>query len=244
MANNVGDANTFDDNGYALGDAFGNPIFHSLTGTSSPVGVLAPTVATYFYQTNGDVWYHSGSGGSSAWSCVAGQYVWSRLGSFKFDTAANASSILTIPARDILRITTIVTGYSGNGIASLRFGGVAGAVDSGNNYSTLHATGLNNSNKWDNYLNSTSTNLLRLAQANAVLGRSSQVIVSNYAADRKVCHISTATEYGGAGTDNRLAAGQGVWGNTTQQILSVQLLSTANNLTVGSGFIVEGVNLL
>lgn len=244
MPNSPNDSYTFSDDGFSFGDAFGNPQFHKSGGTTSPVGVLAPTVPSKYYQTNGDVWSHSGTGGANAWIPVEGQYVWSRLASAKLTSAANATSILTIPARDILRITAIVTGYSGNGIASLRFGGVAGAVDSGNNYQTLHATGDNGSKKWDDYSNNNNTNFLRLARANAVLGRMVEVNVSNIQNVRKLCRISTATEAGGSGSSPEIAAGQGIWANTTQQIVSVQLISTANNLSIGSGIIIEGVNLL
>jgi hypothetical protein len=71
-----------------------------------------------------------------------------------------------------------------------------------------------------------------------------QVNVSNIQNVRKLCQISTATEAGGSGTTPEIATGQGIWANTTQQIVSVQMISTANNLSVGSGFIVEGVNLI
>ena len=56
--------------------------------------------------------------------------------------------------------------------------------------------------------------------------------------------INTATEAGAVGTAANIDVGQGMWANTTQQIVSVQLISTANNLSIGSGFIVEGMNLV
>jgi hypothetical protein len=168
---------------------------------------------------------------------------WEILGRTQLTGNAASTDIITIPARDIIRITCIVTGYTGGGIASLRFGGTAGAVDSGNNYATLHATGLNGSNKWDNYTSSVNTSLLRLAQANSTLGRMVNVQVMNIASYRKICQINVANEIGGAGTVNQLATGQGIWANTTNQIVSVQMISTANQLRTDSGFIVEGIKL-
>jgi len=40
---------------------------HIISGASSPYGALAPTSATWYYQTNGFVWFHVGSGGVNAW---------------------------------------------------------------------------------------------------------------------------------------------------------------------------------
>jgi hypothetical protein len=244
MAFASGDSYTFSDDGFSIGDAFGNPLFHKIGGASSPVGVIAPTIATRYYQTNGDIWFHTGTGGNTAWTPVEGQYVWSRLGSFKFASAANASSIITIPPRDLLRIRCSITGYSANGIASLRFGGVSGAVDSGNTYNTLHATGVQGSSKWDLYANTVTTNFFRLAVSNAVLGRMVSVELQNFATTRKLGTITTITDSGAVGTNLQIATGLGLWANTTQQIVSVQMIATANNMNIGSGFVVEGINIL
>ena len=169
---------------------------------------------------------------------------WQILGRTQLTVAANATSILTIPPRTLLRLTAIVTGYSGNGIASFRFGGTAGAVDSGNNYNTRFIR-MNAGSKNDfTDAPQTSTSYLRMASRNRVLGRQYVANVTNFTTKRKMVSIDTATEAGSAGTAASLDVGQGMWANTTQQIVSVQLISTANNLSIGSGFIVEGVDLV
>lgn len=40
---------------------------HFLSGVASPVGVINPSNATLYMRTNGDFWYHSGTGGNGAW---------------------------------------------------------------------------------------------------------------------------------------------------------------------------------
>lgn len=169
---------------------------------------------------------------------------WHVLGKTQLTVAANATSIITIPPRTMLRVTCIVTGYSGGGIASLRFGTVAGAVDTGNNYNTRFlraATGASNS---FTDVPTTTTNFLRLASQNIVLGRQYTVNITNYPTVRKMCSISTSSEAGAVGVAPTLDWGQGMYANNTAQIITIQLISTANNLSIGSGFIVEGVNLI
>ncbi len=169
---------------------------------------------------------------------------WQILGRTQLTVAANATSILTIPPRTLLRLTAIVTGYSGTGIASFRFGGTAGAVDSGNNYNTRFLR--INSGASNNFTDvpTTTTNYLRMASQAVVLGRQYVANVTNFTTKRKMVSINTATEAGAVGTAANIDVGQGMWANTTQQIVSVQLISTANNLSIGSGFIVEGMNLV
>ena len=169
---------------------------------------------------------------------------WQILGRTQLTVAANATSILTIPPRTLLRLTAIVTGYSGNGIASFRFGGTAGAVDSGNNYNTRFIRMNSGANNNFTDVPTTNTNYLRMASRNRILGRQYVANVTNFTTKRKMVSIDTATEAGAAGTAASLDVGQGMWANTTQQIISVQLISTANNLSIGSGFIVEGVDLV
>ncbi len=169
---------------------------------------------------------------------------WQILGRTQLTVAANATSILTIPARTLLRLTAIVTGYSGSGIASFRFGGTAGAVDSGNNYNTRFIRMNSGANNNFTDAPTTSTNYLRMASQNIVLGRQYVANVTNIATVRKMVSINTASEAGAVGTAANIDVGQGMWANTTQQIVSVQLISTANNLLIGSGFIVEGMNLV
>lgn len=169
---------------------------------------------------------------------------WQVLGKTQLTVAANATSIITIPPRTLLRITCIVTGYSGGGIASLRFGTTAGAVDSGNNYNTRFIRAAAGAPNSFTNVSTTTTNFLRLASQNIVLGRQYTVNVTNYPTARKMCTIGTASEAGAAGVEPTLDFGQGMYANTTAQIISVQLISTANNLSIGSGFIVEGINLV
>ena len=169
---------------------------------------------------------------------------WQILGRTQLTVAANATSILTIPPRTLLRLTAIVTGYSGTGIASFRFGGTGGAVDSGNNYNTRFLR--INSGASNNFTDvpTTSTSYLRMASQAVVLGRQYVANVTNFTTKRKMVSINTTTEAGAVGTAANIDVGQGMWANTTQQIVSVQLISTANNLSIGSGFIVEGMNLV
>jgi hypothetical protein len=169
---------------------------------------------------------------------------WQILGKTQLTSAANSTSIITIPARTLLRVTCIVTGYSGGGIASLRFGTTAGAVDSGNNYNTRFIRMNSGANNNFTDVPTTSTNFLRLASQTIVLGRQYTVNITNFATVRKMCSISTASEAGAVGTAANLDVGQGMYANTTAQIITVQLISTANNLSIGSGFIVEGINLV
>jgi len=171
---------------------------------------------------------------------------WQVLGTTKLAANATTSSILTIPPCDILRVTVIVTGYGGGDIVSFRFGGTAGAVDSGNNYATAQAewnagqSGNQNTNTENN-----TTNLMRLAASTITTGRIAQFTISNNATVRKTAIITQATEYGAATvTPRRNTTGDGIWANTTQQIISIQMLTAGGNtLTAGSGFVVEGINL-
>jgi hypothetical protein len=171
---------------------------------------------------------------------------WQVIGFTKLSGAAAATSIITIPQFDLLRITIIVTGYGGGDIVSLRFGGTAGAVDSGNNYATAQAewNAGQSGNQSTNTENNT-TNLMRLAASSVTTGRIIQVTISNNTTTRKVACITQATEYGAATvTPRRNTIGDGLWSNTTQPILSVQQLTAGGqNLNAGSGFVVEGISL-
>ena len=168
------------------------------------------------------------------------------LGYTQLSVAATTTSIITIPARDVIRITAMVTGYGGNDIASLRFGGTAGAVDSGNNYATAFGEWSSGQNGNQSTLTeNNTTSLLRLAASAVTTGRHVVVSLNNRTASRKIALIMQSTEFGAANTTpRRETLGNGIWANTTQQIISVQLLTAGGNtLTAGSGFIVEGANL-
>jgi hypothetical protein len=157
--------------------------------------------------------------------------------------SAASTSIITIPPRHLLRITCIITGYTGNGIASLRFGGTAAAVDSGNNYNTRYLRANDGANNDFDDFSTTSTSMLRLGSTGVTSGRSVVVNMTNSTSKRKMAAIISATEAGGVGTAADIDWGQGMWANTSQQIISVQMVSTANNLTTGTGFVVEGMNI-
>ena len=64
----------------------------------------------------------------------------------------------------------------------------------------------------------------------------------NVASLRKICNITTATERGAAATTLLTATGIGQWANTTQQIVSVQMVVSGGDLNSGSGFVIEGMN--
>lgn len=169
---------------------------------------------------------------------------WEIIGYTQMAANGPNTSIITIPARDILRFSVVITGYqSGGGIGALRFGGTAGAVDSGNNYNSRHQESVAGGDRWDNNTQTNNTNMIRLGRANVNLGRIVTVTCYNVAALRKICTIETATERGGAGTTLLTATGLGQWANTTQRIVSVQMVVSGGDLNSGSGFIVEGVNL-
>jgi len=171
---------------------------------------------------------------------------WTVLGSTSLAANAASSSIVNIASGyDILRITILVTGYTGNGIFALRFGATVGAVDSGNNYAAAHGEWNSGANgNQSTIAETTSTSMLRLAPVAVSKGRISEVIVANVSAKRKNCVITTATEQGAANTTpRRQTVADGIWANTAGVIRAVQLTTTANNLLTGSGFVVEGFNI-
>jgi hypothetical protein len=165
------------------------------------------------------------------------------LGSTKLAAAAASTAIVTVEPRDALLIVFRVTGYSGADIASLRFGGTAGAVDTGANYWDRHLNAAAGATTFTNAQNVSGT-LIRLAGATSTLQRAGAVWVNNLATVSKVCRIDVQTSTGAANTAGILDVGGGEWVNTTQQIRSVQMLDAgANNLNAGSGFAVYGRDL-
>lgn len=56
---NFEDASTFGDDGIRIE---GGTWFTS--GASSPVGLFSPLQPTHYFRTNGEIWYHTGTGGS------------------------------------------------------------------------------------------------------------------------------------------------------------------------------------
>ena len=165
------------------------------------------------------------------------------LGKTVLAAAAATTAIVTIPARDMLLIQYRVTGYSGADIASFRFGGTAGAVDTAANYWNRSVTSVAGGVVLVNNQNVSAT-LIRVAGLTSTLQRTGCMTVNNLATVSKVCKIETQTSTGAAGTAGGMDWGGGEWVNTTQQIVSVQMLDAgANNLNAGSGFAVFGMNL-
>jgi hypothetical protein len=163
------------------------------------------------------------------------------LGSVQMGTAANTSAILTIPAMDWLRISIVVTGYSGNGIVSLQFGGTAGAVDTGNNYLSRWLQSAAGGATFANTANNTQPRMA-LATAAVVTSRIISVEVMNNATIVKNSTIKVMTNAGNTVTSQpTIEEGVGFWANTTQQIVSLRLIASANNLLAGTGFWVEGM---
>lgn len=167
---------------------------------------------------------------------------WQVIGTTVLAANAANTSIITIPPMDLIRITVRVVGYTGNGIASLRFGGTAGAVDSGSNYQWRIEDAQVNSNNMTT-TEGISATLMQVASTATTLPRVATITISNFATVNKICKIDSATNAGNASTRSLTSFGQGVWANTTQQIIAVQLLATANSLLAGTGFVIEGMNL-
>lgn len=162
-----------------------------------------------------------------------------RLGSTRLTASAQATAVVTIPAREQLYILINIAGYSGGDIASLRFNG-----DTGTNYWSRHitfasgaATGVDNPTP--------SATLLRLAGNAVTQGRSVSCSIMNLATVSKavgISHIQTNT--GAAATVGVLNIGGGEWVNTTAQITTIQMLTAGGSITMpaGTGFTVYGSN--
>jgi hypothetical protein len=196
--------------------------------------------------TNGFTASNAQAAIEEAKAAASGGSGWTVLGSTSLGSNAASTSIVDIASGyDILRITVLVTGYTGNGIFALRFGTSTGAVDSGNNYAAAHGEWNSGQNGNQSTISeTTSTSMLRLAPVAVSNGRISQIIVANDSAKRKNCVIITATEQGAANTTpRRQTVADGIWANTSGVIRAVQLTTTANQLTTGSGFVVEGFNI-
>ena len=44
---------------------------HVISGITSPQGAINPSNPTRYFQTDGSIWYHSGTGGISAWTLLS-----------------------------------------------------------------------------------------------------------------------------------------------------------------------------
>jgi hypothetical protein len=40
---------------------------HIISGSASPVGLISPTFPTHYLRTNGEIWYHTGTG---SWTMI------------------------------------------------------------------------------------------------------------------------------------------------------------------------------
>jgi hypothetical protein len=167
------------------------------------------------------------------------------LGKTVLGAAAASTAIVTIPPRDMLLIQFRVTGYAGADIATFKFGGTAGAVDSGTSYWSRHVSALTPGSVTFTELSSASQTVgIRVAQNTSTLQRAGCLWVNNLATVSKICRIETATSTGAVATAGALNIGAGEWVNTTQQIISVQMADAGGqNLNVGTGFAVFGMNL-
>jgi len=206
---------------------------------------ISPDVSvqdTGLLPTPGDIWFDqtenilkSCTGSNPYTYAGVGDY----LGSLPPVTSGSLSlGVLTIPPRDFLWIIIRITGYGGGGdIASLRFNG-----DSGNNYWSRHLTAAPGGPTFAD-APTTSTNLIRIAEANSSLQRNVHVTVNNLATKSKVCTIRNTTSTNSAATVGTLGIGGGEWVNTASQITTVEVLTAgANNMGTGSAFAVFGRN--
>lgn len=161
------------------------------------------------------------------------------LGSTVFTGSAQASAVVTIPARDLLQIQVRVTGYSGGDIASLRFNG-----DSGANYWSRSISWAAAGTTATNTQNASAT-LARLFNQTTTNQRSATVGITNFTTTSKVGNISAQTSSNSAATIPVIEFGGFEWVNTTAQITSVQLLTAGGSITMpaGTGFAVFGRNL-
>jgi hypothetical protein len=161
-----------------------------------------------------------------------------RLNSTKLTIAAANTSVLTIPARDILVVIPRVTGYGGADIASLRFNG-----DTGANYWSKPSSAAAATTAMTVAAASVSQAVARMFSATTTLGRSGCIIITNNATTEKIGSVSGATGSGAAATGGTLEENAFGWVNTSAQITTIQMLTAGGQtLLAGSGFIVFGAN--
>jgi hypothetical protein len=165
-------------------------------------------------------------------------------GSTKLAAAATTTSVLTIDPFDMLWITYSVTGYGAADIAAFRFGGTGGAVDSAANYWDRHMQSAAGGTTFTNTQTASST-MIRVAAATATTGRVGSITVQNFATIAKIASFSNSpiTQTANAATVGVVQLGGGQWTNTTQQIVSVQMVTAGGQtLSAGTGFAVWGLN--
>lgn len=212
------------------------------TQQAAPTSAPASGDNLLYFGLDGAPKYMNSSGLETTFATAATNLTY--LGSTVITSPAPATSIVTLSsAMTKLWILVNITGYSGGDIASLQFGGVAGAVDTGNNYWSRHMTSSAGGNNWTN-TQVTSTNMMRLAGNAVIQGRTVICDVMNYPTISKPLNQKTQTITGSAATAGVIDIGGGEWVNNTQQIISIRMLDqNGTNLTVGSGFVVWGTNI-
>lgn len=206
-------------------------------------GSIPPSGSNLFYfGLDGSPKYMNSSGIETTFATATTNLTF--LGSTVLTVAAPQTSIVTLTsAMTKLFIQYNITGYSGNDIAMFRFGGTAGAVDTGNNYWSRHITWAAGGTVANN-TQVTNTSGIRVAGNAVVQGRSGICQLMNYQTVSKPMTIHTQTLTGATGTAGLVDLGGGEWVNTTQQIISIQMVDqNGTNLTVGSGFVVWGAQI-
>lgn len=165
-----------------------------------------------------------------------------RIGGFRFNAAAVSSGNIQIPARDVLLILVVVTGYSGGDIASLRFNADATAAGYGSTWKTQSnaAPPVN-----AQVTNNGTLAHITLGSAGITIGRMVLVQISNIAGQRKIICMENSNE---STTSTEGVADIKGWGEytvTAGQITQIDMRTSggANTLNAGSGFIVYGDNL-
>lgn len=165
----------------------------------------------------------------TAWQAISGMEY---LGGTKLGAAANSFGNITIPARDIL-IVVVSSVLTANALI-MRFN-----ADSGATYDWIYNTATT-ANSWSNTLSDSDTSILLGTQdTNPCL---THMVIQNITAARKSVIMTrsrattTMTAYEGLF--------RGVWENTTAQITSIEVLSSAagNSIAADSSILIFGRN--
>lgn len=151
------------------------------------------------------------------------------LGSTSLPVTAATSSIVTFSPRDEITFIIRIASYPGGAdIAALRFNS-----DSTANYWDRHITFAPAGATGADVPTPNST-MIRVAGNAVTTGRIVQIVCSNFATRPKACFISVLTATGAPATVGTLDIGGGEYDNVTNQITSVQLV-TSGGLTMGPG---------
>lgn len=159
------------------------------------------------------------------------------LGMYKFGTAAASSSVITIPAVDLLQIQFNIEGYSGGGgIAMFKFNADATAA----NYSSEYIT-------WSTAA-PTVTNVLGTVAgfktgANSVtVQRSGLMTIKNNSSTSHIITCQSLTHAAASAASVQSTGGGKYITAGAAQITSVQMLvDTAVNLSAGTSFAIFGM---